>query len=107
MYLSSLGSVRPCCPTDQNIFSAIFSNTCDWCTQGQINEETRLLGNENNKGNTTGVPNCDPNTPWLEAAFSNSCNLDNPIGSAVGLPQVPQTLWIAGLGVLAFLAIKR
>lgn len=104
--LMGMGDLRPCCPVNQNIFSAIFSNTCDYCTQSQIDKEAALMQLPVNQGNTSGVPNCDPNMGWFAAAFSNDCNLTNPIGNAVGLPQVPQWVWVGGLGILGLVFVR-
>ncbi|MDP9054836.1 MAG: hypothetical protein M3N93_11140 [Acidobacteriota bacterium] len=98
---SRLGSVLPCCPADTNFLTAVFSDSCTWCTSVDITAQQDLMANSNNAGNTSGVPCCDPNAGYFSNLFSNNCTVCNPIGDAVGLSQIPTWAWLAGGGTLA------
>lgn len=104
-YSARLGSVLPCCPADASVLSAVFSDSCTWCTDIDIAAQQTLLANPNNAGNTSGVPCCDPNAGYFSNLFSNQCTVCNPIGDAVGLSQVPMWAWLAGGGALALAVV--
>jgi hypothetical protein len=94
-----LGTVLPCCPADTGFFSAVFSDSCSYCTSADLAAQQALMANANNQGNTSGVPCCDPNDGFFTNLFSNSCNACNPISDAIGLPQIPSWAWLAAAGV--------
>lgn len=102
-----IGDLQPCCDPSMNIFSAIFSNDCQYCTSSQVATNQTLMTNSNNAGNTSGIPCCDPSEGLLASIFSNTCNLCNPVGAAVGLPDIPSWAWILGLGTLGFVLLKK
>lgn len=93
-----LGDLLPCCDPSVGFFSAIFSNSCDYCTSSDQVAQTQAISQF---GQTGGVPNCDPNAGFLSSLFSNSCNLTNPIGTALGLPEIPSLVWLISGGALA------
>lgn len=99
-----MGDLLPCCDPSVGFFSAIFSNSCSYCTApDQAASQVAI----SQFGQTGGVPNCDPNAGFFSNAFSNSCNLANPIGSALGLPGIPDWVWLIGGGALALFVLKR
>lgn len=107
--IMALGSLRPCCPSDQGLFSSIFSDTCDYCSDATREANLTLMQNPNNQGNESEIPNCDPNAGYFSNLFSNSCNVtvNSAINQAVGLPNVPAWVWWLGGGILALGFIKR
>ncbi len=102
-----LGDILPCCDSSTDFPTAIFSNTCSYCTSGQQTANQALMTNPNNIGNSSGVPNCDPNAGFFSNLFSNNCNVNNVVGSAIGLPSIPDWAWLAGGGLIAFLLLKN
>lgn len=103
-----LAAIRPCCdPATTNIFSAIFSDTCDYCSSTDYTAQQQQLSTFGNSGN--GVPNCDPNAGTLENVFSNSCNVTVPdvISSSLGLPTgVPAWIYWIGAGLVGVVILK-
>lgn len=109
--VSGLGSVRPCCDPNMNVFSQVFSDACDYCTDSSRAAQDAVMQLPINKGNTTGVPNCDPNASVLDDIFSNTCNVSAPdaISHTLGLPsQIPAYVYwgVAGLGALLLLKLR-
>ena len=70
--------LRPCAPPGTSFFDAIFSDDYDWCTESQRTEVNRLMNLPVNKGNTSGVPYCDPTSGTAGSLFSNTCNSNVP-----------------------------
>lgn len=108
--IQSLGSLRPCCDSSVSTFDAIFSDTCDYCSDSERAAQQVLMQAPNNQGNTTGIPNCDPNGGLLANVFSNSCNVTvaDGVSQALGIPfSVPAYVWWSLLGVGAFVILKR
>lgn len=95
-----LASIRPCCGPDIGTFAAIFSNSCDYCSETDYVAQQQQLATFGNAGN--GVPNCDPNAGVLANIFSNSCNtsVNDVISQGLGLPSVPSWVYwlVAGIG---------
>lgn len=96
----------PCCPPDTGFFSAVFSNSCSYCTASGQLEEARLKALPSNEGNT-GVPCCDPNDGLLANLFSNSCTVCNPVGDLIGFPSVPSWVFLLGGAFAAFVVVKE
>lgn len=111
--VARLGDVSACCDPSMSMLSQIFSNSCQYCTNADYQQNQQLFQNPNNAGNNSGVPCCDPSTGFFSALFSNTCNLCDPVGSAVGLatglPQVPGWVWLGlgGAGLLAALFVLQ
>ena len=102
-----MGDLLPCCDSSVSFFDAVFSDSCDYCSSGQVAANQGLLANTNNSGNTSGVPCCDPNNGIIANLFSNSCNVCNPIGDAIGLPNVPEWVWVTGIGIIGFILLRE
>lgn len=102
-------SVVPCCDPSVDWLTALFSDSCNWCTSADQTAQTTLMQNPNNQGNTTGIPNCDSNASFLSNIFSNTCNVqvNDAISQAVGLPSIPAYVWWGALGIGAFLVIRK
>lgn len=104
--LAGLGSTMRCCPADTGFFSAVFSNSCSYCTSADIAAQAALMTNPNNAGNTSGIPCCDPADGFFANMFSNTCNSCNPIGDSLGLPGMPSWMLLLGVGVLGVTVLK-
>jgi hypothetical protein len=104
---NGLGTTLPCCDSSMSLWDQIWSNSCQYCMDSTIVANQALMQNPNNQGNTSGVPCCDPNAGYLANLFDNSCNVCNPIGEAIGLPNIPSWAWLGGLGIIGFLALKK
>jgi len=101
-----LGTVASCCPEGTGFFSAVFSNSCSYCTSADRANEERLRQLPINDGNT-GVPNCDPNDGFWSNLFSNQCNIKNVVGEAIGVPGIPTWAFLLGGGIIAAVALRE
>ena len=100
-----MGDVLPCCDPSVSFFDAIFSNSCNWCTSTDYAAQTAA---QQSQGLTVSqVPACDPNNGLISNILSNQCNVSasDVINSVTGT-NIPQWIWVAGLGIIGFLALK-
>jgi hypothetical protein len=78
----------------------ILSDSCSWCPLGGSVTTTPVAA--------SGDSNCCPSgTSFFTALLSNTCNLCDPVGNALGIAGVPEWIWIVGFGALAFYAVEK
>ncbi len=98
-----LGTTLPCCPDGTDFLTAIFSDTCSYCSSSSAAAQQQLQQTQE----TTGVPCCDPSNGFVANLFDNSCNVCNPIGDAVGLSSVPAWAWILGAAAIGLVILDK
>lgn len=109
LMIQALGSVRPCCDSTVSAFDAIFSDVCDYCSDSDRAAQEALMNLPINQGNTTGIPNCNPNMSLFSNLFSNTCtvSVSDAISQTLGVPSLPAYVWWSLIGVGAFVFLKR
>lgn len=101
-----LAAIRPCCSPDIGTFAAIFSDSCDYCSETDYAAQQQQLSQFGNAGN--GVPNCDPNAGVMANVLSNSCNVsvNDALNQTLGLPNIPSWVYWITAGLVGVTVLK-